>query len=122
MLNPPIFSIIESNAACTDILGTGPVRFFPFGKAPQGVAKPYAVYTVFNANPENYLSGAPDIDNKGTQVDLYAENAEDLRNLFEAIKNAIELKAHMTSFSTPVPDAETALWTARMEFDFWDAR
>ena len=121
-MNPPIFSLIQASAPCTALLGISPVRFFPSGRAPQNVEKPYAVYAVYNATPENYLDGVPDIDNKGTQVDIYANTEPELRALFTAIRDTVEPKAHMTSFSTPSPDAETALFTARLEFDFWDGR
>lgn len=121
-MNPPIFALIKANGPCTALLGTNPVRFYPCGRAPKDPPKPYGVYSVYNALPENQLSGTPQIDNKGTQVDLYAEKEDGLKALFLAVRDALEPHAHMTSYSTPSPDNETALFSARLEFDFWDAR
>lgn len=121
-MNPDLFEILKSSPAVTNLLGSNPLKVFPFGRAPQKVSLPYAVYSVYNANPENYLDRVPDIDNKGTQIDIFASNAEDLKSCFDAIRDALEPHAHMTSFSTSDQDADTNLYPCRMEFDFWDER
>lgn len=121
-MNPEIFPILNANTAVKAVLGSNPLRFYPWGRAPQNVVKPYAVYNVYNGNPENYLDRVPDIDNKGTQIDLYAVTSETADSAFLAIRNALEPHGHMTSFATPVLDAETNLYTGRLEFDFWDER
>lgn len=121
-MNPQLFSILNADAQVRALLGPTPLRVYPWGRAPQNVAKPYAVYSVYNANPENYLDRVPDIDNKGTQINIYAENAADLESCFIAIRDALEPYAHMTNFSTPDLDSNTDLFPCRMEFDFWDER
>lgn len=121
-MNPELFQILNASVQVRLLLGSNPLRVYPWGRAPQNVRKPYAVYTVYNAIPENYLDSVPDIDNKGTQIDIYADNAESLNNCFMAIRDAIEPTAHMLSYSTPNQDAETDLYTGRMEFDFWEDR
>lgn len=121
-MNPAIFPILNANSAVKAVLGSSPLRFYPWGRAPQNVAKPYATYNVYNGNPENYMDRVPDIDNKGTQIDLYATTSESAEDVFIAIRNALEPYAHMTSFATPLLDEETNLYTGRMEFDFWDDR
>lgn len=121
-MNPPIFSILNASAPVKALLGSGPLRVFPWGRAPQNVKLPYAVYGIYNANPENYLDSLPDIDNKGTQVNIYASDADSLEACFAAVRNALEPHAHMTSFATPDQDADTNLYSCRMEFDFWDGR
>lgn len=121
-MNPPVFQLVSANTACVAVLGSNPTRFYPWGRAPQNTPKPYAVYTVYNAVPENYLGDLPDIDNKGTQINIYADNPKDLNNAFIAIRNCLEPNAHMTNFSSFDPDNETDLYTIRMEFDFWDDR
>ena len=40
---PPIFPTAAASAASRAVLGTAPVRFFPFGAAPQDVALPYTI-------------------------------------------------------------------------------
>ena len=121
-MNPDLFPILNADTATKAVLGSNPLRVFPWGRAPQNVVKPYAVYAVYNANPENYLDQSPDIDNKGTQINIYADNAVSLQSAFVAVRNALEPHAHMTSFATPDLDADTDLYSCRMEFDFWDGR
>lgn len=122
MMNPPLFEILNASNPVKVLLGSNPLRVFPWGRAPQNVAKPYAVYAVYNGLPENYLAQAPDIDNKGTQINIYAATAASLENCFEAVRDALEPHAHMTSFASPDQDADTNLYSCRMEFDFWDER
>jgi hypothetical protein len=121
-MNPDLFPILNANAATKAVLGASPLRVYPWGRAPQNVVKPYAVYSVYNANPENYLDTVPDIDNKGTQINIYAATADSLKSAYTVVRNALEPYAHMTSFATPDLDADTDLYSCRMEFDFWDGR
>lgn len=121
-MNPDLFSILNSNAAVKALLGATPLRVYPWGRAPEGVKTPYAVYAVTNATPENYLGNLPDIDNKGTQINIYADNSVNLQACYIAVRDALESHAHMTNFATPDLDAPTNLFSCRMEFDFWDDR
>jgi hypothetical protein len=72
MMQTTLFSLCAANTAVKNLLGTAPVRLYPFGTAPQNVVKPYAVYQTISGSPENLLSGAPDIDGIMQQVDEYA--------------------------------------------------
>lgn len=121
-MNPDIFPILNASTAVRLLLGSNPLRFYPWGRAPENVRKPYAVYSVYNANPENYLDQVPDIDNKGTQITIYADTADKVESCFIAIRDALEPHGHMLNFSTPALDADTNLYSCLMEFDFWDAR
>lgn len=122
MINAPIFNILKNVPAVTALLGTDPVRIYPWGRAPQNPTKPYAVYAVYNAIPENYLGQRPDIDNKGTQINVYGDTSDSVDACFKAIRDALEDHAHMTAFSSPDREAETNLYSCRLEFDFWDER
>jgi uncharacterized protein DUF3168 len=62
---PPVFTVAAAASAVTALLGTAPVRLYPAGKAPQGVAKPYATYQLAYGSPENYIGTLPDIDQAG---------------------------------------------------------
>lgn len=121
-MNPDLFPLLNASNAVKALLGSTPLRVFPWSRAPQNVKKPYAVYAVYNGNPENYLDRAPDIDNKGTQLNIYADSAKSLEDCFIAVRDVLEQHAHMTSFSTPALDADTDLYSCTMEFDFWDER
>lgn len=122
MMNPDIFPILNASIAVKLLLGSNPLRVYPFARAPQNPRKPYAVYSVYSGVPENYLDRVPDIDNKGTQVDIYADDAGQAEQCALAIRDAVEPHAHMTSFVTPDRDAETDTYSVRLEFDFWENR
>jgi hypothetical protein len=121
-MNPDLFPLLFASTPVKALLGASPLRVFPWNRAPQNVEKPYAVYAVYNGNPENYMSNTPDIDNKGTQLNIYGNTSKSVEDCFIAIRNVIEPVAHMTSFSTPALDADTDLYSVTMEFDFWDER
>lgn len=121
-MNPNLFPLLNASPTVKSLLGENPLRVYPYGKAPDEVLKPYAVYSVYNANPENYLDCTPDIDNKGTQISIYAETSSDLESCYNAVRDVLEPHAYMSSFSTPDIDADTDLFSCRMEFDFWDER
>lgn len=121
-MNPDIFPVLNASTAVRLLFGSNPLRFYPYGRAPANVRKPYGVYAVYNANPENYLGQVPDIDNKGTQINLYADTEESLEDCYIAVRNALEPLGYMTSFSNPDLDADTDLFSCIMEFDFWDER
>lgn len=59
---PAIFPLITANAGCTALLGTTPTRFYAFGDAPQGVARPYATWQLVSGVPDNLLSGSPPVE------------------------------------------------------------
>lgn len=122
MMNPGLFTILKNESAVTALFGSNPVRIYPWGNAPEKVSPPYAVYSVYNGIPENYLDRVPDIDRKGTQINIYAKSPTNLEDCFEAIRDAVEPYAYLTSFSNPDRDAETMLYSCRMEFDFIEPR
>lgn len=121
-MNTDLFPILYADDTVKSLLGSSPLRVFPYGKAPEGVALPYCVYGVINALPENYMDGVPDIDSMRTQVSIYSQTDSNLTACYEAVRDALEPHAHMVSFATPDIDADTELYSCRMEFDFWDDR
>lgn len=61
------------SAAVLAVLGTNPTRLWPFGRAPQNEARPYAVHQLVYGTPDNSLSCVPTEDNFGIQIDAYAK-------------------------------------------------
>lgn len=121
-MNTRLYEILNQSITVRLLLGSNPLRVYPWGRAPANVRKPYAVYAVFNANPENYLDRVPDIDRAGIQINIYAAKDTELEDCFVAVRDALEPYGHMISYATPDLDAETDLYSARMEFDFWEGR
>lgn len=122
MINPKIFPILNANAGVKTLLGTNPLRFFPWAEAPQSPVKPYAVYSVYSGVPENYLGDLPDMDRKSTQIDIFAESGGSCNSCFIAIRNALESYGHMVGFNTPVLDKDTKLYRATLDFEFLEDR
>ena len=119
---PPVFTILYANTAVKAILGSSPLRVFPWGEAPENVAKPYATYIVISGSPENMLGDKADMDVLSTQIDIWGESVSSCSSTAEAVRTALESYAHMTSFSASSPDIDTELFRTRMDFDFFKVR
>lgn len=111
----PIFTVCAAAPAVTALLGTKPTRLYPFGEAPQNVAKPYAVWQVISGSPLNYLSGLPDTDRYGLQLDIYADTGAAAELVATAIRQAIGRQANVTGFNVDERDPVTKNY--RKSFD-----
>jgi hypothetical protein len=114
----PIFAVCAADAGVTALLGASLTRLYPFGEAPEGVAKPYAVWQLVTGSPENYLAGRPDMDGYTLQVDVYAATGSSARAVAEAISHAIELQAYVTRWSGETKDTETKLYRSSFDIDW----
>lgn len=113
---PPIFDTVNTPAVRAVLKsGNDPLRFYLFGQAHQNVQKPYAVWQTAYGSPENYLNQVPDVDSFGVQVDVYADNATSARTVAQALRDAIEPKAHITSWRGDSIDPDTQNY--RFSFD-----
>jgi len=121
-ITPNIRDILLASPAVVLLLGSKPLRFFPWSEAPEKTVKPYATYGTYSGAPNNYLATTADIDGLGTQIDIWSETVASCEDCFEAIRDALEPIGHLTSFQGVTRDPETRLYNARMEFDFWQAR
>ena len=119
---PPIFQLISADTDAKKALGASPVRFYPFGAAPENVALPYAVWQTVGGYPENYLAEVPDIDQYMVQVDVYATTATTARSTAEALRDAIEPSAHIAAWRGESKDAETGHYRYSFDVDFLTPR
>lgn len=118
-MTPPIFQICSQSAAVTAQLGAGGnLRLYSFGEAPEGVAKPYAVWQLVNGVPENYLAGRPDADGMTLQVDVYGTTSTSVRQVRDAIRDAIELNAYVTRWGGESRDSVTKNYRAGFDVDW----
>lgn len=119
---PPIFATVDVPAVQA-LLKTGAeqLRFYAFGLAPQGVAKPYAVWRQVYGSPENYIGDTPDIDSYGIQVDVYASPTQGsavARNVAQALRDAIEPAAHIVAWRGESRDPETKNYVYSFDCDW----
>lgn len=112
---PPVFALAVAAPAVTALLGTNPTRLYPFGEAPQGVTKPYAVWQLVGGVPENYLGNVPDTDSYSVQIDVYADRASTARQVAEALRDAYEPKAYVANWNGESRDPDTN--NCRISFD-----
>lgn len=112
---PPIFATVDVPAVRALLkTGTGELRFYLFGRAPQNPTYPYAVWRQAYGSPENFIDKTPDTDSYGVQVDCYAvpgdlanQGAAGARAVAMALRDAIEPKAYITSWRGESRDPET---------------
>lgn len=120
---PDIFQYVSASAAVRTLLGTSPVRFWPFGMSPQkgqaGYGVPYSVWQMPYGTPENYLNQLPDIDNLGAQIDVYGETSASARAAAVAIRDSVEPFGHVVSYNGEEKDSATGLYRVGFTVEFW---
>jgi hypothetical protein len=119
MTYAPIFAVLSASSAVTALIGSSPVRAYPFGEAPQDVAKPYVVVQSVGGSPENYLSETPDIDSYSVQVDVYGLTGASARAVSSAVIAAIEPVAYVTSWGPEGRDPDTRNYRKSFTTDWW---
>lgn len=125
-MNPPIMPAVNVPAVQAYLKsGNGPLRFYMFGQAPQNVQLPYAVWQSVGGFPENYINQVPDIDNYTIQIDVYAspsQGSQMVRDVAEAIRDAIEDKCHIISWRGESRDTDTQNYRFSFDCDWYVSR
>lgn len=104
-------------------LGSDPCRLYLFGEATTLTPeKPYAVWQIVGGDPFNYINQVPDIDGYAVQVDVYADTVSDARNAAEALRDAIEPVAHITSWRGEMRDPTTKDYRYSFDVDWLTPR
>lgn len=117
-MTPPIFSLLENSAAVVALLGN-PLRVFSFGEVEgQPVQAPYLVWQQVAGTPFNYLGEVPDLDNPTTQLDVYSRERTDARNIFKAVRDALETSAYLVNGPTESREPETNLFRVSFDLDW----
>lgn len=121
-MQPPLFQTVAADGTVQSVFGTNPVRVFPFGGAPEGVARPYAVWQIIGGTPENYLGNSPDLDTYLVQVDVYADTVTSAQNGAEALRDALEPLANIVSWRGGSRDNSTQHFRYSFDINFLTAR
>lgn len=123
---PPIFEAVNVPAVQSLLKsGRGALRFYLFGMAPQNIEYPYAVWRQISGTPENYLGDRPDLDRFAIQIDVYAspsQGASVTRAVATALRDAIEPRAHITSWIGDSRDPDTQSYTFTFQADWLTPR
>jgi hypothetical protein len=118
----PIFQICAAYPPLVAVLGDDPVRFWPFGEAPQNETRPYAVWQTMYGEPDNHLNQRPLLDRWGIQVDAYAKTASAARGVAEVIRDAIEDDCYVVSWNGEFKDVPTGLFRYSFTVEFMTTR
>lgn len=116
---PPIFEICSADSDVQTNIGVTPCRLYPFGEAPENVSMPYVVWQVVGGSPENCMNSSPDMDSWSLQVDVYGLTGKSVRDVAQALRNAIETYAHITSWGEQGRDIETRNYRYSFSVDWW---
>lgn len=116
---PPLFAICAANAGVTALLGDGPTRLYPFGDAPENVAKPYATYQVLNGIPENYLDDPPDVDDWNIQIDIYGTSVSSVNAVLNAMRRALEPHCYIERLGGTGKEPSTKLMTTSFDVSWY---
>ena len=116
---PPVYSLLVADTSVTAYLGN---RIYPFGEAPQDGTYPYVTWQVITGVPVNTLACRPDIDAITVQVDVWSKVLTDCVDAAEAVRNKLEVSAHLVGFGTTDRSTETRAYRYRMDFQFWTSR
>lgn len=116
---PDIFQTLKASAAVKAIVGTNPPRIFPHGSVPEDTGRPYVTWFVVTADPHNNLSDLPPGDRYLMQVDCYHQTAPGIVLLAQAVRDAVEPRAHMTGMPVNGRDPVTRLYRIALTFDWF---
>jgi hypothetical protein len=121
-MTPDVFPLIAADSDCEALLGSGPMRLFPFGEAPQHVTLPYVTWQTVAGVPENYMDCAPDIDSLTVQVDVWAATQGSASEVRDAVVAALETDAHVVGIGLEGREPDTRLYRVSLTVDFWTKR
>jgi hypothetical protein len=114
-MDTPFFVVCKADATVQALLGGALPRIYPFGAAPQNVAKPYVVYQSAGGFPLNMLNCRPDADSQDLQIDVYGLTQASSTAVAEAIRYAVERDCNVTNYRGTIREEETLLY--RTGFD-----
>lgn len=116
----PLFPIVAADDGVKAILGSDPVRFYPFSSAPQDGAFPYAVWGITDGDPYNDLSGVAAADHYSVTVNIYGDSVDSTRQAAQALRKALEvdIRITLTSWGLEGREPQTGLYAISFDFDF----
>lgn len=116
---PDVFQTLKASAAVKDIVGTNPPRIYRHGNAPQDASRPYVVWFMVAVDPHNNLSDLPPGDRVLVQLDCYHQTDAGVVLLAQAVRDAIEPRAHMTGMPVNLREPDSRLFRIALTFDWF---
>ncbi len=120
-----IFELVSGKAAVAALVGT---RVYP-GKAPQGVTRPYVVYSQISLSPVQSLDGWNELENGRWQFDCWDDLSTTAKTLARAVMAALKVtRVHaddqeVTALlldSRDLHEPDTRLFRVSVDFSIWN--
>jgi hypothetical protein len=121
MMLPPIFTWLKASNAVKALIGNTP-RAYRHGDAPQDTTKPYVTWQLVAGTPDNVLSSTPPSDRYTVQIDCWHQTDAGVESLATAVRDAVEIHAHMTGIPLNLRETETKLYRISLQFDVLQTR
>lgn len=119
---PPVFETCAADPDVQTNLGSPVTRLYAFGRAPDSPTYPYAVWQIITGLPENYIDKSPDTDQWAVQIDVYADSMLSARNAAQALRDAIEPVAYVSSFDGESRENDTLAYRYTFTVSWWQLR
>ena len=104
---PPVYQTLTAVPAIVALVAD---RIFGSGIATQGETRPYIVWQIISASPDNNLSDTPEQDAQRVQVDVYSISEQVCRQLETLVRNALEAQMHIVFGPWSDYESETKLY------------
>jgi hypothetical protein len=115
---PAIQSALTGSGALTAIVGARIYQTL----APEDVARPYVIWTLVSAVPENQLPYAPEDDDQRVQVDTFSESQTQARQAVQAAADACEAIGYIVFGPWFSFEDDTKLHRGSFDVEVWTKR
>lgn len=120
MMFAPIYTTCQADAACQALLGDsdGALRLYPFRVAPKDAQLPYVTWQNIGGEPANYLADNPDADGFSLQVNVWGETDDQVIDVTQAIRDAIQGVCYIVRWGNQDKDAQTLAFGYDFDVDW----
>ena len=99
-----LYTLWSATSGITAVLGSPP-RIYP-NRAPQNVARPYAVYTIIADNAIGHTGGPSARTHRLMQIDIYATSSIGARNVEEAFRAVMNYATNVVASGPTIMSAK----------------
>lgn len=104
---PPIYQALTAVPAIVTLVGD---RIYGSGVVTEGESRPYIVWSIISATPNNNISTTPEQDDQRVQVDVYSKSETVARQLETLVRDALEAQMHIVFGPWNTFETETKLF------------
>jgi len=120
MLIIPLYELCEQNSELAGLLtDSNGLKVSEFD-ANNTNGAPYICWQIIDANPEQYLSEASDMDSLYVQIDVYADTKASARQIAQLLRTSIEDSCYTENYTGVERDSETNLYRIRIDSRWYE--